>query len=690
MLTDPTPETALALLAEAFGPDAGFRDGQWEAIEPLLSSGARELVVQRTGWGKSLVYFLATRILRQQGGGPTLLVSPLLSLMRNQTDLAARFKLNAVSINSTNRDEWAIVEHELSEDQIDILLVSPERLGNPDFKARLLPGLEKRSRLLVIDEAHCISDWGHDFRPDYRRILESVARFNPEASILATTATANDRVIEDIREQLGSSLKIQRGPLMRESLRLRVQTLRDQSERLAWLAQFVPKLHGSGLIYTLTVYDARRVAEWLRTKGVDAVAYHADLATEDRIDIESKFQRNEIKVLCATTALGMGYDKADVAFIVHFQRPGSVISYYQQIGRAGRALSQAEVVLLEGSEDDEITQYFIDSAFPDAEVFTSLRPLLESETMPTADALTAKTNFRKTKIEKALKLLEVEGAVSHDKEGYRWQDSSWSYERLRSQEITQQRMQELEQMREFARTEQCRMEFLARALDDPEAKACGKCDNCADLKHPYPSQDLIFEAMKFLQQDEHPIKSPSFFPPGFADPQRRKKIPSNELHELGIALSVYNDAGWGRLVRSGKYEEGGFSDDLLAPSLEAISRLSVTPQWLTWIPSRRRGTVEHFARRLAERMGIPVVDAVTKVKATEEQKMMQNSTRQLQNVWDAFEVDSSKVLPGPCLLFDDIVDSGWTLAAIAIKLKRVRVESVVPFTLATARPRSES
>ncbi len=683
-------DIALQHLSSAFGSDAIFRDGQWEAIEPILQPGSRELVVQRTGWGKSLVYFLATRILRSLGSGPTLLVSPLLSLMRNQSELASRFHLNAVSINSTNRDEWSLIEHELEHDQIDLLLVSPERLGNPDFKVRLLPELERKTRLLVIDEAHCISDWGHDFRPDYRRILESVDRLNPQASILATTATANDRVIEDIREQLGENLKIQRGPLMRESLRLRVQILKDQSERLAWMAQFVPKLTGSGIVYTLTVHDAKRVAEWLQGEGTNAQAYFAELPTEQRIDIEQRFQANDIKVLCATTALGMGYDKADVAFVIHFQRPGSVISYYQQIGRAGRALDRAEVVLLEGSEDDEITQYFIDSAFPGADVFDQIRPLLESGTMPTIDAVTAKTNLRRSKVDKALKLLEVEQAIIHDKEGFRWADSTWNYARLRSEEITHQRMQELEQMREFARTKNCRMEFLALALDDPDARPCGKCDNCQNLTHPYPSQEIILRAIKFLQHDEHIIRSPAFFPPGFTDPQRRKKIPPTEVHEQGVALSVYNDAGWGKLVRAGKYEGGEFSDDLIEPCVEAIRNLDTSPTWLTWVPSNRRGTVERFAQKLASKLGIPAVEAVLKPRANEEQKMMQNSTRQLQNVWDAVEVDADKILPGPCLLFDDIVDSGWTLAAIAIKLKRADASQVIPFALATARPRSDA
>ena len=677
-------------LVQAFGPSAAFRDGQWEAIEPILSPGARELVVQRTGWGKSLVYFLATRLLRERGGGPTLLVSPLLSLMRNQTDLATKFNVRALTINSTNREDWDAIEHELANDRVDLLLVSPERLGNPAFKSSILPELERRTRLLVIDEAHCISDWGHDFRPDYRRILETVSRLNSQSAILATTATANDRVIEDIRGQLGDSLQIQRGPLMRESLRLRVQLLADQSERLAWLSQFTPKLEGSGIVYTLTVHDAKRVAQWLIEKGIDAAAYYADASTEDRVELERKFQMNEIKVLVATTALGMGYDKADVAFIVHFQRPGSVISYYQQIGRAGRALERAEVVLFEGAEDDEITDYFIDSAFPGAEVFDLLRPMLESESYRTIDALTAKTNLRRSKIDKALKLLEVEGAIAHDESGYRWIDPAWNYGRLRSQEITAQRRLELDQMREFARTEKCRMRFLAEALDDASARDCGKCDNCANLKHPIPSREAVLEAISYLKQNEQRIISPSFFPPGFVEPDRRKKIPNDEVHRPGISLSVYNDAGWGRLVSKGKYEDLEYSPELIAPSVEAIRKLEGKIDWLTWVPSRRSDALAKFASVLAKALGIPASAALVKERVNEEQKSMQNSTRQLQNVWDAFEVDPSRILPGNCLLVDDIVDSGWTLAAMSIKLHRAGVPEITPFTLATARARSNS
>lgn len=693
MISVESPEaydSALAILRRAFGDSAEFREGQWEAVSAVLEPGRRELVVQRTGWGKSLVYFLATRLLRDAGSGPTLLVSPLLSLMRNQTDLASKFGINAVSINSTNRDEWKSISTDLEEDRIDLLLVSPERLGNPDFVAQLLPGLEQRTRLLVIDEAHCISDWGHDFRPDYRRILRTVARLNADASILATTATANDRVIADIREQLGEQLLVQRGSLMRKSLRLRVQILQDQAERLAWLAQFVPKLSGSGIVYTLTVHDAKRVAEYLAGRGVDARAYYAELPTEERIEMETRFQQNDLKVLCATTALGMGYDKSDVAFVVHFQRPGSVISYYQQIGRAGRSLDRAEVVLLEGSEDDEITEYFIDSAFPEAEVFEKLRELMHDAVFPTLDAITGKTNFRRSKVEKALKLLEVEGAIDRKDDGFHWLNPDWRYEDLRSVEITKLRRRELEQMRVYARLDRCRMEFLAQVLDDPEARPCGNCDVCCDLKHPYPDRELILDALKFLRHDKHIIKSPAFFPPGFGGSERRRKIPSEELHAPGIALSSYNDAGWGKLVRQGKYEGGQFPDELIDPCREAINEMEPNPQWIAWVPSLRSDRVEQFALRLAQAVGLPAHPAVQKVKANLDQKRMQNSTRQLENVWDAFEVDPALVQAGCCLLVDDIVDSGWTLAAIAIKLKGAGSGPVIPLALATARPRGDA
>src|SRR4051812_42891609 len=272
------PEELLKRLA---GPDARFREHQREAITDLVSDRARVLCVQRTGWGKSAVYFLATSLLRETGAGPALIVSPLLALMRNQIAAAERLGIRAHTINSTNRDGWDEVRRLLEADAVDLLLISPERLNNPQFRNTMLPLFAERVGLLVIDEAHCISDWGHDFRPDYRRIQDMLERLPQGVAVLCTTATANDRVVADVAEQLqlgGHALRTYRGELSRASLRLEVVELPAQADRLAWLATHLPTLPGSGIVYTLTKRDADTVADWLNAHGVAAEAYSAEAA----------------------------------------------------------------------------------------------------------------------------------------------------------------------------------------------------------------------------------------------------------------------------------------------------------------------------------------------------------------------------------------------------------------------------
>jgi ATP-dependent DNA helicase RecQ len=681
-------EAALAILREAFGPQAEFKDGQMEAVLSTCESGSRTLVVQRTGWGKSVVYFTATRVLRSRGAGPTLLISPLLSLMRNQVESARRFGVRSATLNSSNRDEWDSITDDLLADNLDLLLISPERLGNEKFRESVLKPIEPKLGLLVIDEAHCISDWGHDFRPDYRRILLTVERLQSTTPILATTATANDRVVEDVRDQLGAGLNVIRGPLMRESLRLRSFHLGSQAERLAIISQFVPKLPGTGIIYALTVNDARRVAQWLKLNGVEAEDYHADHSPEHREYLEKAFLDNQLKCLVATTALGMGYDKPDVGWIIHFQRPGSIIAYYQQIGRAGRALDKAEVVLLEGVEDDEINEHFIAAAFPPAECFSEILELLEKGPRKTL-SIVSQLNYRKGQVDKALSLLEVHGVLTTSPKGFHLSGKPWEHAQLRAGEIGQLRRSEVEQMREFGRTKECRMLFLARALDDHGTQdPCGRCDNCRELAHPKADHESVTRAISFLRQDRQPILPKKMYPPGFAG-DGPKKIPEHLLPMKGVAISVYNDAGWGRLVREGKYESGGFSSDLLQPSLTAIRELEAMPEWLTWVPSKSRPElVEQFAHSLARELGVEAVCAVQKASDNHPQKLMQNSSKQLGNVWESFEVTQFR--PGVCLLVDDVVDSGWTLTAIAMRLREKGSGPVIPFALASARPREDS
>lgn len=674
-------------LRQAFGPGATFREGQWECIESVAVERGRLLVVQRTGWGKSIVYFLATRLLRDRGAGPTLLVSPLLALMRNQVDLAARLRLRAESFDSTNRDEWDDKLGRFRAGQIDLLLVSPERLGAEEFRDSLLPVYLENPGLLVIDEAHCISDWGHDFRPDYRRIVRLVESLSAETPVLATTATANDRVVADVREQLGPSLQVRRGPLMRESLVLSALRMSSQSERLAWIGERLHKLKGSGIVYTLTVADSERVAEFLRQEGHDVAAYHSDLPTETKVELERKFLGNELRALVATTALGMGYDKPDVAFVIHYQRPGSIIAYYQQIGRAGRELPKAYAALLVGDEDDAINEHFIRSSFPDADCFQEVLGALAMGPS-NLDGLLARVNRRRSQVSKALEIMLIHGAIQRTRGVYQVVDPNWTDQGLRSEQVVSQRLLELRQMEEYTGWAGCRMEFLARALDDPGAKPCGQCDNCRGSHAGPPSKESVARASAFLRGGSIVFEPKSFFPAS-SDGRHRRKIPAEDRLEPGIALSVYNDGGWGAMVREGKYVEGRYSDELVEHAAQAVRQMPEPPEWVAWIPSvAHPGLVESVAVRLAAALGIPAVDCIRKAKANRPQKEMQNSSAQFANVWDAFEIAAP--LPGRCLLVDDIVDSGWTLTAAGIRLRRAGSGPVVPLALASARPRSNA
>ncbi|MFO7781413.1 MAG: RecQ family ATP-dependent DNA helicase, partial [Spirochaetia bacterium] len=412
----------LELLQAAVGDDsADFRAGQWEAIEALAQDKSRVVLLQRTGWGKSYVYFIATRMLRDFGSGPTLLISPLLALMRDQLAAASRIGLQAETINSQNKDEWDSIEERIVGDEIDILLISPERLANEDFRSRVLAAVATRIGLLVIDEAHCISDWGHDFRPDYRRIGRLLRSMPTQMPVLAATATANERVLADVQSQIGENCRVYRGTLERDSLRLQVIHLPDRAARLAWLAQTLPSIPGSGVIYTLTVRDAETVAQWLQLMGTRVFAYHSDLAAEERHALEKQLKRNEVKGLAATVALGMGFDKPDLGFVIHFQSPQSVIHYYQQIGRAGRSLDSAYAVMLVGEEDQQIIDSFIRQAFPPRDVVERvLEEVREAPAGVRLADLEPRINARRMVIDKALKLLETEDPPAVVRENGLW------------------------------------------------------------------------------------------------------------------------------------------------------------------------------------------------------------------------------------------------------------------------------
>ena len=679
-------------------PAADFRDGQWEAIDALVNHRRKLLVVQRTGWGKSSVYFIATRILRDRGAGPTLIVSPLLALMRNQIVAAERLGIRALTIDSTNRSDWDGLTRSILADEADAVLISPERLANDEFVRNVLLPISNRLGLVVVDEAHCISDWGHDFRPDYQRLVNVLQAMPVNMPVLGTTATANHRVVNDIVAQLGD-IGVQRGSLMRETLALQTLRLPDQAARLAWLAEHLPSLPGTGIVYTLTKRDADQVTGWLNQNGITARAYYSDAQPSAgdpsdpstyRQHLEGLLLNNQIKALVATTALGMGYDKPDLGFVVHYQAPGSIVAYYQQVGRAGRAIDHAVGVLMSGREDGEIQDFFRHSAFP-AE--THVNAILEA--LANSDGLSERrleeiVNLRQGQIEKVLKFLSVDNPAPVLKDGPKWLRTPVPYEmdHERIQRLTHQRAQEWQEVQEYIDTPDCLMVFLARSLDDENPRPCGKCARC--LGRPVIdegfSHRLAVDASLYLRRSDLPLEGRKQVATGaFPKYGFKGNLPEGLRAETGRILSRWGDAGWGRLIAE-DHAAGHFRDELVDAAAGMIRdrwRPEPPPAWVTCVPSLRHPElVPDFAWGLARRLGLPFVDALRKVLDNPPQKQQQNRFHQCHNLDGAFEV--SKGIPsGPVLLVDDVVDSGWTMTIVAALLRQAGSGPVLPVALAT-------
>jgi ATP-dependent DNA helicase RecQ len=637
------------------------------------------LVVQRTGWGKSAVYFIATRMLRDTGSGPTVLVSPLLALMRNQIAAAQRMGIRAGTINSSNTADWDEVVDEVLADRIDILLISPERLSNRDFQDRVLTRIGTSAGLLVVDEAHCISDWGHDFRPDYRRVKRILDLLPKTVPVLGCTATANNRVVEDVAAQLGSELEVFRGQLGREGLILQVATMPSQAGRLAWLATTIPQLPGTGIVYCLTKGDVDLVTDWLRSRGVSARGYTGDSA--DREEIEDQLLSNQLKVVVATSALGMGFDKPDLAFVVHFQAPGSVITYYQQVGRAGSQLEKSLGVLLRGEEDRKIQDWFISSAFPTADECVQLLTFLEGQDgWVKLREIERAVNVRPSRLTNLLKNLEVDGVVQTDGQKYQRTARRFTFDARRMDAITALRRLEQEDMLQYGVLGSgCRMTFLRQALDDPDPSPCGICDLClGPALSLQVDQNLAIQASSFVRRRPIAIEPRKRWPDLTAIP------PSSQLDE-GRALCRWGDGGWGDLVRRGKQVEGRFDDELVDALASLVDQWKAKPWggwWVTWVPSLNHPElVPDLAKMLATKLGLPAVEAIKRTKPTQPQKTMQNSAQQLANVEGAFDV-RHPIPGGTALLVDDVVDSRWTLTHVGSLLKQAGCTSVIPLALA--------
>lgn len=702
-------DTVLARLVGDVSGEARLREDQWRAIEALVADRRRALVVQRTGWGKSAVYFVATSLLRARGSGPTVIVSPLLALMRNQVEAAARAGIHARTINSSNTEEWEAVQDEIAAGEVDVLLVSPERLNNPDFRDQVLPRLSAATGLLVVDEAHCISDWGHDFRPDYRRLRTMLADLPPGVPVLATTATANARVTADVAEQLGtggsSDALVLRGPLDRDSLSLSVLRLPDAAHRMAWLAEHLDELPGSGIIYTLTVAAAEEVTAFLRQRGHTVASYTGKTENADRQQAEEDLLGNKVKALVATSALGMGFDKPDLGFVVHLGSPSSPIAYYQQVGRAGRGVKHAEVLLLPGKEDEAIWKYFASLAFPSEDlVRRTLDILAHAEKPLSLPALEPLVELRRSRLETMLKVLDVDGAVKRVKGGWIATGQPWTYDAERYAWVARQRDAEQQAMRAYASTADCRMEFLQRQLDDEAARPCGRCDNCAGPRFTADtSEEALGAARVDLGRAGVVVEPRRMWPTGLPaiGVDLKGRIPAGEQAASGRALGRLSDIGWGNRLRpmlAPQASDGPVPDDVAKAVVDVLADWARGPGgWAPGAGPRPAGVVTIASRtrpqligslgaRIAEIGRLPLLGSV-EYTGDAHSGSRSNSAQRLKALDGALAVPPALASAlaearGPVLLVDDYTETGWTLAVAARMLRRSGAQGVLPLVLA--------
>lgn len=683
-------EEAEGRLRALAGEHARLREDQWAAIKALVVDRNRVLVVQRTGWGKSAVYFVATALLRELGEGPTVIVSPLLALMRNQIAAAERAGINAVTVNSANPEEWEQIYAQVAEGVVDVLLVSPERLNNPDFRDQILPELAESAGLVVVDEAHCISDWGHDFRPDYRRLRTMFEELPEGVPVLATTATANARVTHDVAEQLGENTLVLRGPLERESLHLNVVRLRGAEQRLAWLAQTLHELPGSGIVYTLTVAATQEIAAYLREQGHEVAAYSGQTEQAERLAAEQALLDNKIKALVATSALGMGYDKPDLGFVVHVGAPQSPVAYYQQVGRAGRGVERAEVILLPGAEDREIWAYFASLAFPPEPVVRTVLAALEGGGVLSTAALENRVDLSRSRLETMLKVLDVDGAVRRVKGGWEATGEAWDYDADRYARVAAEREAEQRAMLDYLDTTGCREEFLRRRLDDDTATPCGRCDNCTGAhRSPEVGTEAVKRAAESLRRPGVEIEARRQWPTGLADLKGR--IRPELGAEPGRALGRLTDIGWGNRLRgllADGTPDGPVPDDVFAAVVEVLAswEWASRPVAVVAVPSATRPRlVRSLTERLAQAGRLAYLGDLGYRSGSPGRQF--NSAQRVQAVRATLAMPSALAdavakAGGPVLLVDDRADTGWTLTLAAAMLRHAGAPAVLPLVLA--------
>ncbi|KUI21843.1 recombinase RecQ [Mycobacterium sp. GA-1285] len=688
-----TREQAQSILEQLAEPTARLRDDQWTAIEALVVHRRRALVVQRTGWGKSAVYFIAAKLLRAEGHGPTVIVSPLLALMRNQVTAAERAGVHAATINSSNVAEWAEIHERVRSGELDVLLVSPERLNNPDFRDSVLPALAHDAGLVVVDEAHCVSDWGHDFRPDYRRIRTLIGELGDDIPVLATTATANDRVVEDVAAQLGVGGRdtvVLRGGLDRESLRLSVVTAGSPAQRAAWLAAQLDSLPGSGIVYTLTVAQAHDIAALLREQGHRVAAYTGSTEAAEREQLEADLMTNRVKALIATSALGMGFDKPDLGFVVHLGAPSSPIAYYQQVGRAGRSTASAEVILLPGAEDQEVWRYFSSVAFPSETMVRNVIRALDAERPQSTAALEPLVDLNRTRLEMVLKVLDVDGAVRRVKGGWVRTGQQWVYDEARYRKLDAARRREQQAMLDYQATDRCRMAFLRAQLDDPElneGERCGRCDNCTGFHYDAAVDTAAVEDTRTrLMRPGVELTPRKQWPSGLSLLGLDLKGKITDGPEPGRAIGRLTDLGWGARLRHLLDEpDAEVPDDVVTAAVQVLAAWDweKRPTAVMALDSDTHPVLIASLARALARLGRLTDLGVLRYAPGRRPVTAANSAYRVAALCGAWTPpEPAGLAAGPVLLVDDVTDTGWTMTMASRLLRAAGAPAVLPFALA--------
>lgn len=730
-------------LKKQFGIER-FYDEQWQAVQRLLL-GERVLMIERTGFGKSLCYqFPAT-----QFDGMTIVFSPLIALMRDQVQALARKGIAARYINSEQSEEEneAVIQDAVA-GKIKILYIAPERQENEAW-LEAVRNPQMRVSMIVIDEAHCISVWGHDFRPAFRRIVDLVQLQRKDIPVLACTATATLRVQNDIEAQVGGSLTTIRGNLMRPNFNLYVLKTQSEDEKMLWLAENINKLPGSGLIYTGTRTDAEIYARWLSYNGVEAVCYHAGLEADRRKQIEQDLMSNRWKCVVSTNALGMGIDKPDIRFLIHTQVPVSPIHYYQEIGRAGRDGKPTEIILFYNEkkdangipEDYKLPKAFIDGARPDVSKYQKVIDAARLEPMGLVD-LERATNLKRNQIRIIVADLIEQGIVRevvYDRRKiYEYQYNAKPLDTAAFEKIRFAKLKDLDAMIGYIHTKRPRMEYLCGFLDDRDAVGIKNCDNTnLEKLHVPDNQSLVDKLMAFrdcfspiLEVASAPTKTYKETGDRFGfcrsgidriEISKNRKLIGhisvrhwkNDLKSMelrdeekefltafiesksatlpklvnGVAASYYGVSEVGNAIHHCKYEQGGdYPDNLLKLTLKAFRKTFGNQKFdlILYVPPTKSGDlVRNFAVKISNVLGIPVSHDLVKKRTTREQKVFQNSLLKRENVSEAFVFLSPEELNGKTvLLIDDIFDSGATIGEIGKLLTEAGAEAVAPLVIA--------